>query len=217
MSATIDLTGMKFGKLTVIKRAENYISPCGSKSAQWLCKCECGNEKVIKASALRKGATKSCGCIWYEQVACGNKTHGMSESRLYECWRDMLNRCYLKTRYDYERYGGRGIKVCDEWKEHFEPFMKWAMENGYKENLTIDRIDTNGNYCPENCRWVDRKEQAVNRRTTVFVEYNGERHSLKDWALKFGKPRWTWYNKFRKYDYKTVLDMWSKEAMEGVL
>lgn len=213
MSRIINLVGKRFGKLTVIKRAENYISPSGNKIARWLCKCDCGNEKVINSSALVRGSTKSCGCIWYKEVACGNKTHGMSESRLYECWRDMRNRCYLKTRYDYHRYGGRGIKVCEEWKNSFEEFMKWALSNGYKDDLTIDRIDVNKDYCPENCRWVDRKTQAINRRTSILIEYKGKKLCLKGWAELFDKPRYIWYSKkYKNMDRVDILKEWDNNG-----
>lgn len=203
MTKEFDITGKKFGNLTAVKKID---------SKYWLFKCDCGKEKKIKKTNVVCGITKSCGCLWYKEVALGNKKHGMSKTRLYECWRDMRNRCYLKTRYDYKRYGGRGIVVCDEWKNKFEPFYDWAINNGYKDYLTIDRIDVNGNYCPENCRWATKKEQALNRRTTVFVEYNGEKHSLKDWAIIFKKPSWAWYNKLKRKDHKSVLEMWAKEG-----
>ena len=203
MTKEVDITGKKFGNLTAIKKID---------SKYWLFRCTCGKEKKIKKTNVVCGVTKSCGCLWYNSVALGNKKHGMSKTRLYECWRDMRNRCYLKTRYDYYGYGGRGISVCEDWKNNFEPFMNWALNNGYKDNLTLDRIDVNGNYCPENCRWSTKKEQAINRRTTVFVEYNGEKHSLKDWAIIFKKPRWAWYNKLKRKDRKSVLEMWSKEG-----
>lgn len=203
MTKEVDITGKKFGKLTAVKKID---------SRYWLFRCDCGKEKKIKKTNVVCGITKSCGCLWYKEVALGNRKHGMSKTRLYECWRDMRNRCYLKTRYDYKRYGGRGIVVCDEWKNKFESFYDWAINNGYKDNLTLDRIDVNGNYCPKNCRWSTKKEQATNRRTTVMIEYNGETHSKKDWAIKFGKPSWEWYNRLKKYNPKEVLDIWSKEG-----
>lgn len=203
MQKEIDITGKIFNNLTAIKKVNK---------TQWLFKCSCGKEKIIKKTNVVCGITKSCGCIWYKQVACGNKKHGMSETRLYECWRDMRNRCYLKTRCDYNRYGGRGIIVCKEWKEKFETFMEWSIKNGYRDDLTIDRIDVNGNYCPENCRWVSRKEQAINRRKSIFVEYNGEKHCLSEWAEIFDKPKYIWYSsKYKNKNKIDILRQWSKK------
>ena len=147
----VDLTGQRFGRLVVLRRAENI-----GRQTAWLCKCDCGNEKTVPMWNLRSGQTISCGCYADEvRVANGKagQTHGLSYSRLYTIWIGMKQRCYYPKHKHFKRYGERGIKVCDEWKDSFETFHDWAMANGYADNLTIDRENVNGDYCPANCRW----------------------------------------------------------------
>lgn len=166
MSKKIDLTGKVFGRLTVIKEAGRNNS-----SLLWLCRCECGVEKIIQGNHLKEGKILSCGCYMKEKsslrITERNITHGLSKTRFYKIWSEMLRRCFNQNAANYSMYGGRGIKVCDEWKS-FEGFYK-DMYSGYKKGLSIDRIDVNGNYCKENCRWLDAKGQARNRRNTIFV------------------------------------------------
>jgi len=183
----IDLTGKKFGRLTVIAE-ESLRKKIGYK--KWICKCDCGKYITTQTRYLTSGDTKSCGCLlsdtskkYYSQL---NKTHGMSHSKLHVKWQGMRDRCYRENTNGYENYGGRGIKVCDEWKKDFNNFYKWAIETGYKEGMTIDRIDVNGNYEPSNCRWATHKEQSNNKRNSHFIEYKGERHTLKQWSEKLG-------------------------------
>ena len=186
MSKVHDLTGMKFNRLTVIKRAENNKY----NRAQWLCKCDCGNTIVVSGNALLKSNTKSCGCLNKENYRkSNNKKHGMSETRLFHCWTAMKARCRDKNLKAYKNYGGRGIKVCDEWEHDFTAFYNWSMDNGYKDDLTIDRKDVNGNYCPENCRWITKEEQARNKRTNRYIEYNGETKTIAEWARIAGIER----------------------------
>ncbi len=177
----IDLTGKKFNRWTVLKRVENdkYNNP------QYLCKCECGTVKIIRGYALKKGASKSCGCLIRETSKINHTLHGLTNTRIFNIWHGLKNRCFLKTNKDFKNYGARGIKVCDEWKNNFMFFYSWAMANGYKDNLTIDRIDVNGDYCPKNCRWVDRKTQANNRRSTKKITYKNNTYSITQWARVF--------------------------------
>lgn len=183
-----DLTGQKFGRLTVIGRVEDKLHPGGQHSMQWLCQCECGNKASVCGYSLKRGDTQSCGCLQKELLSQRAKKHGKSNDRLFWIWRDMKLRCHVSSNISYENYGGRGIKVCEEWlgERGSENFIDWALANGYRDDLEIDRKDPNGNYEPLNCRWVTPKEQANNRRNNRFLEYNGKRQTMKQWAEELG-------------------------------
>ncbi len=157
-----DLTGQKFGRLTVIKMSELDRW----KQAKWLCMCDCGNVVNVKSGNLRIGHTQSCGCLQKEATSKSNTTHGKRKTRLYRIFIHMKDRCYRESDKRYKDYGGRGITICQEWLNDFQAFYDWAMANGYKEDLTIDRIDVNGNYEPSNCRWTTWEEQAKNKRNS---------------------------------------------------
>ncbi len=169
-----DLTGKKFGMLTVLRRTDNF-----GKNTMWLCICDCGKETVTCGGRLVNGTTRSCGCLKHLSYGI---THGKSDTRLYHIWPSMKSRCLTETCHAYELYGGRGITVCDEWLHDFQTFYDWAMANGYAEDLTIDRIDVNGNYEPSNCRWADRSTQGYNKRNTIYITYNGKRKPLNYWS-----------------------------------
>ncbi len=151
----IDLTGRKFGYLTVLKRLGASTKP------QWLCRCDCGNLTVKRGHNLRRGAVKSCGCATRALISAARTTHGMTGHRLENIRRGMLARCHNPNSKDYGRYGGRGIQVCPAWKDNAAVFYFWALENGYADDLSIDRIDSRGNYTPENCRWIPLSENVA--------------------------------------------------------
>lgn len=183
MAKVIDLTGKRFGRLTVIKQ-EGYDK---RRHALWLCKCQCGNEKTIRGSDLLHSGTISCGCLKKESAKKQMTTHGKTNTRLYPIWRGMRARCYHETSPFYNEYGGRGITMCEAWENDFMAFYNWAYENGYDENApkgecTLDRIDVNGNYEPSNCRWVSMEIQNKNKRKCMLITYNGETHTLPEWA-----------------------------------
>lgn len=153
-----DLIGKRFGRLTVVSREPNNKW----KETMWRCECDCGGETITSGKHLRSGHTTSCGCKRQQRIT----KHGLCKNRLYRIHNNMMQRCYNKNNKDYNRYGGRGIKICNEWKTNFISFYNWSMKNGYKTDLTLDRKNNDGNYEPSNCRWVTMKEQALNRCTT---------------------------------------------------
>lgn len=179
-----DLTGKKFNRLTVIKRAKSTKRANGKTRTNWLCLCDCGNYVIVESSNLISGNSCSCGCFKLEKTkktGKKNKTHGMTNTRIYRIWGNIKDRCLNKKCRDYNYYGGRGILICKDWIK-FESFYNWSIKNGYKDNLTIDRIDVNGNYEPSNCRWATWTQQENNKRNTFFVEYNGKTQSISDWC-----------------------------------
>lgn len=182
--AVIDLTGERFGRLFVIERSGSTKQG----KATWRCVCNCGKEVIVTGSNLRTGNTRSCGCYNLEMTSTANATHGMSRTRLFNIWNKMRSRCNRKDDTNYKHYGGRGIKVCQEWNDDFASFMQWALSNGYQNNLSIDRIDVNGNYEPSNCRWASAKQQSNNRRSNHIILYNGESHTVAEWSEIKGIP-----------------------------
>lgn len=173
-----ELTGQRIGRLVVLSKSnEKY-----GRQSIWQCKCDCGSLVSVRACHLTSGHTKSCGCLQKETIAKTATKHGKSGERILGIWYGIRKRCYNPNSKSFKDYGGRGIAVCDEWKDNFQAFYDWAMANGYSDDLTIDRKDVDGNYCPENCRWITNQEQQNNRRTSHLVTYKGETHTLKDWA-----------------------------------
>lgn len=191
----IDLTGQRFGRLTVVSRAESKVNKNGSKTTMWNVVCDCGQHRIVQSSNLLTGHTISCGCYGNNILGNHNRTHGFSDSRLYGVWIGMKNRCYNEAAPKFNRYGGRGITICDEWLcEHgFENFREWAYTNGYDENApkgecTIDRINNNKGYEPSNCRWANPHNQANNRRTNHLYELDGEWLNISQIAERFNLP-----------------------------
>lgn len=152
----------KFGRLTIIKEVEPIVSPCGTKRRKFLCQCECGNQKLVQLGHLKTGHTVSCGCFHKETF--NNYKHGLRSHRINVIWRGIRQRCLNTNNSRYKDYGGRGISMCNEWLEDFMSFYNWAISNGYSDQLSIDRIDVNGNYEPSNCRWATASEQNKNQR-----------------------------------------------------
>lgn len=172
-----DLTGKRYGKIKVVSMKGHEKG-----SIIWNCVCDCGKELEISTSRLNSGHVQSCGCTKKERMIKQNTLHGKSHTRLYKIWIGMKKRCYNPSSNAYERYGGRGIGVCQEWLNDFMSFYNWSMENGYNDNLSIDRIDVNGNYEPSNCRWATIDEQSSNKRDTVYYEMFGLNKPLTEWC-----------------------------------
>lgn len=174
-----DRAGQRYGRWTVLRYAGRPAST--STNALWLCRCDCGTEKVVSSATLHTGRSQSCGCgLGPPRV---KTRHGETRTRLHRTWRNMKARCNCPGYDRYDRYGGRGIRVCPAWDESYEAFRDWARANGYRDDLEIDRIDNDGDYCPENCRWVSRREQTRNTSRNVHLTHEGETKLLCDWAV----------------------------------
>jgi len=183
MGTRIDLTGQTINGIYIKSFA--YAGGGKAKKAYWNCVCSCGKEFIADSYKLRTGHTKSCGCLRAKVCGDRRRTHGDSGTRLYEIWKGMRIRCHNKNDVSFKNYGTRGIGICDEWDE-YEVFKIWALENGYKDDLTIERIDVNGNYCPQNCKWIPLSEQCLNKQDTIWIDYKGERKQLKIWCEELG-------------------------------
>lgn len=186
MGAYKDLTNQKFGKLVCKKD----VGRTKNGNVLWKCKCECGNYTVVDSGSLKTGNTKSCGCMRnkrLENFGELQKKHGMYDTKIYKVWSAMKQRCLNKNDKAYKNYGERGISVCKEWLD-FEPFYEWAVNNGYKKGLTLERIDNNGNYCPKNCTWIPKGKQSSNTRNCIELTYKGKTKIMKEWAEELDIP-----------------------------
>lgn len=207
----LDLINQKFGRLTVISEAPRVYDKSNHSRRMWNCIFDCGNKKIVPTERLKSGITKSCGCLRSEVTIKKSTTHGKSRTRLYKIFKMMVDRCYNHSSSAYQHYGGREIKICQEWMDDFMNFYNWAMANGYKENLTIERVNVNGNYCPENCKWITQNEQMRNRTNTHFVKYRGEIMTLSEASRKFNIDRGT----IRKYE--KIFDGDAEKAIDNIL
>lgn len=193
----IDLTGQRFGRLVV----EGFAGADKNRNRCWSCKCDCGKITTVSTSHLKSGWTKSCGCLQRETASEKHIKHGGRGTRLYSIWKGMIGRTENENHTDFRHYGGRGVAVCDEWRHDFHRFYEWAVTHGYRENLTIDRIDVNGDYCPENCRWVTMKKQNNNKRNNMKISYNGETLTLAEWSEKLGIKEITLWHRIFAYGW----------------
>ena len=181
--------GDKFGKLTVIEKADDYIRPNKIHEPRWKCKCDCGNITIVNEYALKSGKTKSCGCLVKNAIIIANTKHGLSDTRIYHKYYGMIYRCYNPNSDRYSEYGGRGITICDEWLDKdngFINFYNWAISHGYRDDLEIDRINVNGNYEPNNCRWIPKEYQYYNKRDSRKIYFNGEKITIPQLANILG-------------------------------
>lgn len=196
MSNRENLVGLKYKMLTVME----YSHKVGRK-AYWKCICECGKEKTARGDCLKSGSVTSCGCLKKEQDRINLKKrhkHLESKTRLYYIWQHMLTRCRSEKDKSYDNYGGRGISVCEEWSNDFYNFRKWALNNGYQEQLSIDRIDNYGNYSPENCRWITNIDQCNNRRKSIIINYNNKTQSIAEWCRELDLNYGTVFNRYKR-------------------
>lgn len=185
MGRFVDLIGLKFGRLTVIERAKIT----NRKKVKWVCMCDCGVISVVAGSDLKSGHTSSCGCLKEEKFKDRFTTHGQTGSRLHTIWNNMRFRCRNPKATEYRHYGGRGISVCKEWAQSFDVFATWAFESGYNDNLTIDRIDNSGNYCPSNCKWATMSEQQNNKQTNLVWKGKTLKQHCDEKGLKYKRIR----------------------------
>lgn len=195
-----DLTGRRFTRLTVISL--DHIASNGDTC--WLCECDCGNSTVVRRNCLVNGGTKSCGCYAREK----STRHGQYGNRLYNIWSTMIQRCTNPSNKSYQHYGGRGIFVCDEWRE-FEEFYEWSIVSGYDDDLTIDRIDTDDGYYPENCRWADQCTQQNNRRNNNLITYSNVTHTVAEWARILGVNYKILWKRINRGDMRDFEDYYS--------
>lgn len=195
---TPDLSGMVFGRLRVV----SFAGRVGGR-ATWACHCDCGNEKTIRAEHLLSGATTSCGCLRREG---SHKTHGLSQTRLCRIWKNMNSRCCNPNFPSFKAYGGRGITICEEWTgpDGLVNFYEWAINSGYDNTLSVDRIDVNAGYSPSNCRWADARLQATNKTNNVRVEVNGRSMTVSEAAETLGISRYTLYSRLSKLGWNAA-------------
>ena len=178
----VNLVGKKYGRLLVIEKADSL-----NGNTRWLCECDCGNKRIVHGTSLKTGNTTSCGCYKTENAKRLYSSVRQNDKHLYGVWNGIKQRCRNVNNKSYNNYGGRGIDIIDEWADNYEAFYNWAIKNGYKRGMEIDRIDNNGNYCEENCRFVTKETQANNKRNVKLYTINGVTKSLPQWCREYGK------------------------------
>lgn len=189
-----DISGQRFGRLTVIERAESPVNKSSRGTGSfWLCKCDCGNTCIVRRPYLIRGCTKSCGCLFKEHHGIPQNLNGLSKHPLYSVWTSMRDRVKRQNLWHYKYYGGRGIKVCTEWDTDFLAFYNWAITHGYEQGLELNRINNDGDYCPDNCEFTTEIRNKNNRSNTIYVEYKGRTQPLSDWCRELNLPRDTIY------------------------
>lgn len=206
MATLQNLTGQKFGRLTAIKYLGNR---------KWQCKCECGNIIDVFTNNLTRGNTKSCGCLNSEIASKRWLKHGKADTRLFHIFCHMKQRCYNKSNKNYKNYGERGIKIYNDWLDNFTNFYDWAMNNGYKDNLTIDRINVNGNYEPNNCRWVGLETQNRNKRNNIQITYRGKTQPLKTWCIDLNLPYKTVFCRYKYLHWEDPVTLFETPVKVG--
>ena len=216
-----DLTGQRFGRLVVLSKTDKRANRC----VVWHCICDCGNYADVSSRSLIGGKTKSCGCYMNECRGKSRTTHHMSTSKLYSVWNSMKGRCFCETDKSFAYYGGRGITVCDEWKNDFQAFYDWAIANGYDTNAkrgecTLDRIDNDGNYEPSNCRWVTNATQQNNKRNNHLITFNGVTHNISEWEKRLGFKRGVISSRINEYGWsieKALTEGACEDLLESVV
>lgn len=210
--------GTRFGSLTVLYMSRKKLYSHGTC---WVCRCDCGRKITCWGTRLRSGKHTHCGCRTFEITSKARTTHGLSRTRVYRTLKRMLQRCTNPNNEGYRRYGGRGIKVCREWSDHPERFVAWALANGYQEGLTIDRINNDKSYSPNNCRWVGWVPQARNRRGNHLVTWKGQTKTIAEWSEITGLKYHTINKRIAKYGWSVedaltmapVKDAWRRRKV----
>lgn len=202
MKITHNLVGERFNYLIVIKLDTDRTEK--KRRSYWICNCDCGNIKSVRGDSLIDESIKSCGCLKKKQdrLNLGTSTHNLYRTRQYNIWSGMKARCYNSNAEKYKVYGARGIKICDEWKNDFLNFYNWTINNGYSDELSIDRIDVNGNYEPSNCRWATSIEQSRNKQNTLYYTIEGVKKPFREWCETYNVDYKTAHNRFKKCGIK---------------
>lgn len=196
--------GDRFSRLVVLGESSKRDK---SRSKYYFCKCDCGKIIEARKDGLFNGRVKSCGCFTKDRMT----KHKMCNSRLYHIRNGMIARCYNKNDKNFNKYGGRGIIICDDWKNSFEAFYNWAINNGYSEDLTIDRIDVDGNYSPDNCRWCSPKQQANNRRTNIKIKIGNATKTLSEWCEIFELPYGTINARYNRNGFISIDELFNMD------